>query len=135
MTTMTRYRGNKAIAVARVSTKQQVQGDGFRRQFDYISEWCDRQGIIVLDKVQLAASAASSIDRIARDWKPLSDACLAHQPDWVVFHELDRATRGLDATVWLYCLNNGKTGTLIARPPLLGMQHELWTPDPNWDDN
>ena len=25
------YRGNKAIAVARVSTKRQAQGDGFRR--------------------------------------------------------------------------------------------------------
>jgi predicted site-specific integrase-resolvase len=134
MTTMMRYRGNKAIAVARVSTKRQAQGDGFRRQFDYISEWCDMQGIIVLENVQLAASAASSIDRIARDWKPLSDACSAHQPDWVVFHEYDRATRCLDASVWLYCLNNGKTGTLIALP-LFGMNHELITPDPHWDDN
>ena len=128
------YRGNKAIAVARVSTKRQAQGDGFRRQFDYISEWCDIQGIIVLQKVQLAASAASSMDRITREWKPLSDACLAHQPDWVVFHEFDRAIRSLDASIWLYCLNNGKTGTLIAEP-VPGMKHELWTPDPNWDDN
>lgn len=135
MSTRGIYHGNTSIIVARVSTKQQVQGDGFRRQFDAIREWCTGQGIVVLDSVQLAASAAASFSVTDRDWKPLSDACMQQQPDWVVFHELDRAMRGLHALYWLSCLNNGKTGVLIARPPRFCMQHELCSRDRHWDEN
>lgn len=129
------YRGSTAIAVARVSTKRQAQGDGFRRQFDGINEWCELQGIIVVDRVSLASSAALPIARMIVEWKPVSDACLAHQPHWIVFHELDRALRSLDASVWLFCLNDGKTGTLIAQPPSGGMPHALFLPNRFQEDD
>ena len=122
------YRGSTAIAVALVSTKRQAQGDGFRRQFDAISEWCELQGIIVVDRVSLASSAGA-IARVIVEWKPVSDACLAHQPEWIVFHELDRALRSLPASLWLFCLNDGKTGTLIAQPPSGGPPHALFLPN------